>query len=62
MVREGISLSREILERVRSAPSPVVFAGAVKTTQAHLFSSLLNWYISRGSAKGSNPPLDRGGM
>jgi hypothetical protein len=60
MVREGISLSREILERVRSAPSPVVFAGAVKTTQAQLFASLLNWYISRGSKNRGGKPLDAG--
>ncbi|HEX7245094.1 MAG TPA: hypothetical protein VF245_05960 [Solirubrobacterales bacterium] len=60
MVREGISLSREILERVRSAPSPVVFAGAVKTTQAQLFASLLNWYIARGSTLRHGQPLDPG--
>lgn len=60
MVREGISLSREILERVRSAPAPVVFAGAVKTTQARLFSSLLNWYIFQGSIARFGEPLDPG--
>lgn len=60
MVREGIGLSREILDRVRSAPSPVVFAGAVKTTQAQLFASLLNWYIARGSAARHGQPLDPG--
>jgi hypothetical protein len=58
MVREGISLSREILERVRSAPAPVVFAGAVKTTQSRLFSSLLNWYIAQGSVPRFGQPLD----
>jgi hypothetical protein len=60
MVREGIALSREILDRVRAAPAPIVFAGAVKTTQARLFASLLNWYISRGSAAGHGEPLDPG--
>jgi hypothetical protein len=60
MVREGISLSREILERIRSAPAPVVFGGAVKTTQAQLFATLLNWYISRGSIITRGEPIDAG--
>ncbi|MCW2981311.1 MAG: hypothetical protein JWO14_3038 [Solirubrobacterales bacterium] len=60
MVREGISLSRDILDRVRSAPAPVVFAGAVKTTQAQLFATVLNWYISRGSVITRGEPIDAG--
>jgi hypothetical protein len=58
MVREGIAHSRVILDRVISAPSPAVFAGAVKVTQARLFSSVLNWYIARGSRARFGQPLD----
>ena len=60
MVREGISLSRQILDRLISSPSPQVFAGAVKTTQARLFASLLNWYIARGSGHLDGGPIDPG--
>jgi hypothetical protein len=60
MVREGISLSREILERIRSAQAPVVFGGAVKTTQAQLFATVLNWYVSRGSVATRGEPIDAG--
>lgn len=58
MVREGIAHSRAILDRVISAPSPAVFAGAVKVTQARLFSGVLNWYIARGSRERFGEPLD----
>jgi hypothetical protein len=58
MVREGIVHSRRILDRVISAPSPTVFAGAVKTTQARLFAPILNWYIARGSRQRFGQPLD----
>jgi hypothetical protein len=58
MVREGIGLSRTILDRITSAHVPPVFAGAVKTTQARLFSTLLNWYIAHGSRRRLGQPLD----
>jgi hypothetical protein len=59
MVREGIARSRTILDRIMSAPAPPpVFAGAVKTTQAKLFSTLLNWYIAYGSRRRFGQPID----
>src|SRR5207302_4572141 len=58
MVREGIAHSRVVLDRVISAPGSAVFAGAVKVTQARLFSTLLNWYIARGSRERFGEPLD----
>ncbi len=58
MVREGVLRSRNILRVITSARNPPVFAGAVKTTQARLFSSLLNWYVARGSAATLGQPID----
>jgi hypothetical protein len=59
MVREGIARSRTILDRIMSAPAPPpVFAGAVKSTQAKLFSTLLNWYIAHGSRRRFGRPID----
>ena len=58
MVREGIGLSRQILERVRSSEGRSVFAGAVKATQIHFFSGLLNWYIASGSKPRFGEPID----
>ena len=60
MVREGIAHGRVILDRVISAPGTAVFAGAVKVTQQRLFSSVLNWYIARGSREHFGEPLDPG--
>jgi hypothetical protein len=52
MVREGIRRERTILERIISARTkPPIFAGAVKSTQMRVFSRLVNWYISIGSAE-----------
>lgn len=58
--RDRVVRDPHVLDRVRSAPAPIVFAGAVKTTQARLFASLLNWYISRGSSASHGQPLDPG--
>lgn len=59
MVREGIAISRKILERIIAAPgSPPVFGGAVKATQTRFFSSVLNWYIAKGSRSGGRDPID----
>lgn len=61
MVREGIAHGRKILDRIRAAgASPPVFAGAVKSTQIRLFSTLLNWYIASGSASRLGHPIDPG--
>ena len=57
MVREGIALSYSILRAVKDSQR-LVFAGAVKSTQLKTFSSLLNWYIARGSAKRFGQPID----
>ena len=57
MVREGIALSYSILRAVKDSQR-LVFAGAVKSTQLKTFSSLLNWYIARGSAKRFCQPID----
>jgi hypothetical protein len=58
MVREGIAHSRKILEKIVASESPPVFAGAVKATQARFFSTLLNWYIAKGSRGRLGRPLD----
>jgi hypothetical protein len=58
MVQEGIALSRRILEQIIVSDRPPVFAGAVKATQQHFFSMLLNWYIARGSRERFGAPLD----
>jgi hypothetical protein len=57
MVREGITLSYNILRAVKDSKR-LVFAGAVKSTQLKTFSTLLNWYIARGSARKFGRPLD----
>jgi len=57
MVREGIALSYSILRTVKDS-NHLVFAGAVKSTQLRTFSSLLNWYIARGSARKFGTPID----
>ena len=58
MVREGIILSRRILERVHSSRWAQVFAGATKTTQKKFYSVLLSWYISEGSKKTLGKAID----
>lgn len=59
MVREGITHSRKILEKIVASDNPPVFAGAVKSTQARFFSILLNWYIAHGSrARFGGRPID----
>ena len=59
MVREGIARSRAVLDKILAAPGqPPIFAGAVKATQLHLFSTVLNWYISQGSKRRFSEPLD----
>lgn len=58
MVREGIAHSRKILDKIVAADSPPVFGGAVKGTQARFFSTLLNWYIAKGSITRFGQPLD----
>jgi hypothetical protein len=59
MVREGMVYARRVLERVLApADHRPVFAGAVKSTQAHFFSSLLNWYIAHGSKHRPEGPID----
>ena len=57
MVREGIALSYSILRAVKDSQR-LVFAGAVKSTQLKTFSSLLNWYIARGSERRFGKPID----
>lgn len=57
MVREGIALSHSILNAVKESDR-LIFAGAVKSTQLKTFSSLLNWYIARGSQKRCGKPID----
>lgn len=59
MVREGITLTRKVLDRVIVAgDDPPVFAGAVKATQTRFFGLLLNWYIAKGSRERFGSPLD----
>lgn len=49
MVREGIALSRKVLQNISASDNPPVFAGATKVTQKRFFSTVLNWYIAHGS-------------
>lgn len=59
MTREGLKLSRQVLERIvlRGSKAPV-FAGATKSTQVQFFSSLVNWYIAHGSKERLGQPID----
>jgi len=59
--REGIELTRNILQRIPTQPSrgkPRVFAGAVKSTQLKLFSHLISWYIAKGSRVSLGAAID----
>lgn len=59
MVREGIALSRKVLQNITGSDNPPVFAGATKVTQKRFFSTVLNWYISHGSRhRLGGEPLD----
>jgi hypothetical protein len=58
MVRQGFAHTRRILEKIIATPKPPVFAGAVKTTQSVFFSTVLNWYIAKGSRRRFGAPLD----
>lgn len=59
MVREGIALSRKVLQNIAGSDNPPVFAGATKATQKRFFSTVLNWYIVHGSRQRlDGEPLD----
>ncbi len=59
IVREGIRLSRSILERLSNAKgSPRLYAGAVKSTQVRFFSRLVSWYIAQGSSTTLKSAID----
>lgn len=58
MVREGVTISRKILEKLLATEKPPVFAGAVKSTQSTFFGTVLNWYIAKGSTRRLGAPLD----
>lgn len=58
MVRAGILLSHRILTHIQSRRQPPVFAGAVKGSQLHLFSTVINWFIQRGHPGSGTPPID----
>lgn len=60
MVREGVRLSHDVLRHIRDRRQPPVFAGAVKSSQLHLFATIVNWFIARGHPAGGVPPVDRG--
>jgi hypothetical protein len=57
-VREGIRLSHSILVHLAAMRARPVFAGAVKSSQLHLFSSVVNWFIARGHPAGGVDPID----
>lgn len=57
-VREGIRLGHSILGHLVAMRARPVFAGAVKASQLHLFSSVLNWFIARGHPAGGLDPID----
>lgn len=60
MVRQGVVLSRQILTYLKSRRQPPVFAGAVKGSQLHLFSTLINWFIAHGHQASGVPPVHQG--
>ena len=60
MVRAGVLLSWQILTHIKSRRQPPVFAGAVKGSQLHLFSTIINWFIAHGHPASGVPPVDPG--
>jgi hypothetical protein len=48
MVRSGVRLSHGILRHMLSRRQRPVFAGAVKSSQLHLFATVVNWFIAHG--------------
>jgi hypothetical protein len=59
IAREGITRSRNILQRIVGARgSPQAYVGSVKSTQIRLFSRLLNWYIMKGSRETLGEAID----
>lgn len=60
MVRAGVLLSHQILTHINSRRQPPVFAGAVKGSQLHLFSTIINWFIQHGHPGSGTPPVDPG--
>jgi hypothetical protein len=58
MVRAGVLMSHQILAHIQSRRQPPVFAGAVKGSQLHLFSTVINWFIQRGHPGSGTPPID----
>ena len=60
MVRAGVLLSWQILTHIKSRRQPPVFAGAVKGSQLHLFSTIINWFIAHGHPASGVPAVDPG--
>lgn len=60
MVRAGVLLSHQILKHIQSRRTPPVFAGAVKGSQLHLFSTVINWFIAHGHPASGVAPVDPG--
>jgi len=60
MVRAGVLLSHQILKHIQSRHTPPVFAGAVKGSQLHLFSTVINWFIAHGHPASGVAPVDPG--
>jgi hypothetical protein len=60
MVRAGVLLSWQILSHIKARRQPPVFAGAVKGSQLHLFSTIINWFIAHGHPSAGVPPIDSG--
>jgi hypothetical protein len=60
MVRAGVLLSYQILKHIQSRHTPPVFAGAVKGSQLHLFSTVINWFIAHGHPASGVAPVDAG--
>ena len=58
MVRAGVLLSWQILAHIKSRKQPPVFAGAVKGSQLHLFSTIINWFIAHGHPASGMRPVD----
>jgi hypothetical protein len=60
MVRAGVLLSWQILTHIKARRQPPLFAGAVKGSQLHMFSTIINWFIAHGHPASGVPAVDPG--
>lgn len=59
MVREGVRIAHDVLRHLTDKRQPPVFAGAVKSSQLHVFGGIINWFIANGLPSAGVDPIDR---